>query len=285
MRTFTAHIQSLLDSGAGTFATCWKMTLTNGTVLYFTDYHDDIVVGGHTYESGGSFSRTAVASTLGLGSDNMEISGAMGAPSITESDVLAGLYDNAQIEVFLVDYLSPSSGSISLCKGRLGEIKVSDNKFSCAMNGLSHMLTQSQVELYSPTCRAQLGDTRCKKSLTAHTWTTTVSSVTSQLVFDTGLSLAAGTLDGGMLTWTSGNNAGLSAEIKTQSATGLITLYLPAPYAIAASDALTVIRGCPKTLAACRDTFNNVPNFRGEPFLPGNDKILQVIAAKNAEIL
>jgi hypothetical protein len=34
--------------------------------------------------------------------------------------------------------------------------------------------------------------------------------------------------------------------------------------------------GCDKARETCRDTFSNIVNFQGEPFLAGNDRLVQV---------
>jgi uncharacterized phage protein (TIGR02218 family) len=45
---------------------------------------------------------------------------------------------------------------------------------------------------------------------------------------------------------------------------------------VQAGDEYIATAGCDKSLATCRDRFNNVINFRGMPYLPGTDKILQI---------
>ena len=44
----------------------------------------------------------------------------------------------------------------------------------------------------------------------------------------------------------------------------------------AVKNSLTVAAGCPKTVTACRDSFDNIFGFRGWPHVPGNDRIFQV---------
>lgn len=279
MRTFSPHLQAMLDQGAATFATCWRIDLSNGSSLFFTDHHADIVVDGDTYVEGGSFSRSAVTTSLGLSAGGLEVTGTLGVPSISSGQLIAGLYDHAKVSMFLVDYMAPEEGVIDLCVGWLGEVKLAEGKFSAQLYGLSYLLEQSQVELYSPTCRAKLGDSRCKVNMASHTWTGAVTSVTSQLEFDTDLALAAETLRGGLVSWVTGDNAGLQMEIKGQTAAGVLTLYLPAAYAVHVGDTFSVTRGCAKTVAACK-AFGNVVNMRAEPLLPGNDKILRVVNAR-----
>jgi uncharacterized phage protein (TIGR02218 family) len=62
---------------------------------------------------------------------------------------------------------------------------------------------------------------------------------------------------------------------KWDVATGEFELFEAMPYEIEVGDPYTVFYGCDKTLPTCRDTFNNVVNFRGEPYVPGVDKVNQ----------
>ena len=79
-----------------------------------------------------------------------------------------------------------------------------------------------------------------------------------------------------MLTWETGANAGRSIEVKgwTQ-ASGEIELFLPMGYAIESGDAFCIHPGCDKRLDTCIDRFANVLNFRGEPYVPGQDALVR----------
>ena len=85
----------------------------------------------------------------------------------------------------------------------------------------------------------------------------------------------SGWFDFGKLTWLTGDNAGLSMEVK-QYMPGQLTLALPMPYPIQIGDVYEVHPGCDKQLATCIGKFDNVANFRGEPYVPGTDRIAQV---------
>jgi uncharacterized phage protein (TIGR02218 family) len=87
-----------------------------------------------------------------------------------------------------------------------------------------------------------------------------------------------GYFDFGKVTWITGANAGLSMEVKAY-VPGQVTLYLPAPYPIGVgspSDTFSISAGCDKSFTTCRDRFSNVVNFRGEPYVPGVDKMVQI---------
>lgn len=87
-----------------------------------------------------------------------------------------------------------------------------------------------------------------------------------------------GYFDGGKITITSGPNAGIFREVKSY-VPGQITLWIEFPYSLAAgspAETYSMHVGCDKSLTTCRDRFNNVANHRGEWYLPGIDKLVQV---------
>ena len=91
----------------------------------------------------------------------------------------------------------------------------------------------------------------------------------------TPLGATSGYFDYGLMTMTSGANIGLAMEVKSY-VVGQITLQLPFPYAVAAGDTYSLTAGCDRSFSTCKGRFSNVLNFRGEPYLPGLDKLIQV---------
>ena len=53
----------------------------------------------------------------------------------------------------------------------------------------------------------------------------------------------------------------------------LVTLVLAMPAAVQVGDTFSIVAGCRKRLEDCRDKFDNVLNFRGEPHRPGVDAL------------
>ena len=88
----------------------------------------------------------------------------------------------------------------------------------------------------------------------------------------------AGWFNDGIITFTSGQNNGLSFEIKSWDGTNL-TLFLPLEFPAAVSDTFTIEPGCNKTTGDCSNKYNNIVNFRGEPFIPGMDRFLDIPGA------
>ena len=147
--------------------------------------------------------------------------------------------------------------------------------FKAELRGLTQALQQQIVELYTPDCRADLGDSRCKINLTALTVTGTVTAATDCYGFtDSSRAEASGYWNGGLVLWTSGANAGRKMEIGSFAA-GVFTLFLPMPGIIAVGDTYSLQPGCDKSFTTCKTRYGNGNNFRGEPYVPGTDQTLQ----------
>jgi uncharacterized phage protein (TIGR02218 family) len=104
MKTITARDQAHLDTGNLTTATLWKLTRRDSEVFGFTDHDQDIVFGGLTYSASTSYNRTATADQAGFAVSNMVIESILDSSLIVESDVLAGLWDYAQVEMRTVNW-------------------------------------------------------------------------------------------------------------------------------------------------------------------------------------
>lgn len=86
----------------------------------------------------------------------------------------------------------------------------------------------------------------------------------------------SGWFAGGVFTFNSGLNAGISMEIQEYTP-GIFILELPMPYEIVGDESYTAVVGCMKAkFQDCRDKFNNLVNFGGEPDTPGMDKLLAI---------
>lgn len=276
MLSIAPAYQTHLDQEVTQLATCWRVIRRDSQVFGFTDYPVDLVLSGVTYSSALGYSASDIAASADLAVDNLELQGILDSPAITEADLMAGLWDYAEVFVFEVIPTLLSAGTRPLKRGRIGEVSVRRTSFVAELRGLSQAFSRVICEVTSPTCRADLGDTRCAVALGPITVTGTVTAVTSARQWtDSGRGEAAGWFDLGRVTWTSGPNNGLSMEVKTHTAGGVIGLALPMPYAIAVGNTYSMIPGCDKRLNTCGTKFLNVVNFRGEPHLPGIDALLR----------
>jgi uncharacterized phage protein (TIGR02218 family) len=264
-----------------TLATCWKLIRRDNVVFGFTDHDADIFLDSVNYAAASGFTPSAIQNTASLSVDNLDIEGMISAGSITEADIMAGIYDFAEIEIFMVNYSDLTQGKIKLRRGWLGEISLVKQQFVAEVRGLTQRFSQTIGELYSPSCRASFGDGRCKMNIASYSVSGVVTSVSSNQEFiDSGRVEASGLYNYGKVTFTSGANNGLSMEVKEFASGGKIVLALPMPYSIAMGDIYNMAQGCDKTLATCVNQYNNVINFRGEPYVPGLDSMLETAGTR-----
>jgi uncharacterized phage protein (TIGR02218 family) len=280
MKAASAALATHIAGEVTTLASCWRVTCKDGAEFFFTDHDRDLVVDGQVYQASTGYSRTAIANDASLSVDNLDVDGVFDAETITEEALRAGLFDHAEVRVFLVNWADLSMGALKMRRGWFGEVMLNENgKFRTELRGMAQALQQQIGEIYSPECRADLGDARCKVDLAAWTRIGTVTAVIDRAVFIAsvaGAATADGWFNGGLLTWTTGANAGRAIEVKSWIATtGQIELFLAVGYAIQIGDAFTVYPGCDKRLDTCIGRFNNVINFRGEPYVPGVDAMMQ----------
>ena len=284
MKHLSSSIQTQLASEISTLASCWKITCRNGAVLGFTDHDEDIVHDSRLYHANSGITPTALATNSALAVNNMDIDGMLDSALITSEDISAGVYDYAEIEIFMVDYTQPDAGSIHLKTGWIGEITLNNGRFVAELRGLTQSLNTHIGALYSPTCRAQLGDSQCGVAMSARTVTGTVTAITSRRMFrDAARTEPAETFRYGNITFTSGANTGITREIRLYQATGTFTLLLPIPYDITLGDTYSATQGCDRTFSTCCTRFNNAINFRGEPHVPGLDKIMETAGTRRKQ--
>lgn len=260
-------------------AYCWRVTRRDGVVLGFTEHDENILCDGATFQAASGFTASQIQTSLGLAVDNFTAAGALSSASITETDILAGRYDDATLELLWVDWSDPTQ-FITVSKGHLGEIKRAGLAFTAEFRSLAHRLNQKIGGTYQRTCGATLGDAKCRIDLTRpelRATATAESAGSSRLVTVSGLgSFAVDWFTHGRAAFTSGANAGIALEIKKHTRTSgqdMLELWTAPPFAIAIGDEATVTAGCAKSFTACRSKFANQANFRGFPHIPGTDVI------------
>jgi uncharacterized phage protein (TIGR02218 family) len=286
MKTISSPLAVHLAAEVTTLATCWKLTRRDAVTLGFTDHDSDISYDSTLYKAATGFSPSAVENSANLRVDNLDVEGMLSSESITETDILAGIYDFAEIEIFQINYADISQGILKMRRGWLGEVSLTRQNFVAEVRGLTQLLSQDIGEYFSPSCRAALGDSRCKINIGLHTVTGSVTANASRTGFtDSARSEASAIFTGGKITFTSGANIGLSMEVKEyifrSGVGGLISLALPMPHSIAGGDSYSLQKGCDKTLNTCHARFANIVNFRGEPHVPGLDRMLETAGTRS----
>lgn len=277
MKNLSPALQAHLAAECSTAAYLIKITRGDGVVRAFTNHDRDIVVGGVTYKADGAFNPSALVSDDKLATDNLAVTGILNSADVTEADLDAGRYDLARVDVYLCNWADLAQGVVQLRRGWLGEVTLRDTQYVAELRGMHDLLQREWGDYYTAECRHDLGDARCTVALGPLTVSGSVTAAVDAAHFtDAARGEAESWFNYGKLLWTGGANSGLAVEVKQwDAAARQFTLWLPMPQAIAAGDAYTVVAGCDKRFATCKNKFSNQIHFGGFPHMPGVDKILQ----------
>jgi uncharacterized phage protein (TIGR02218 family) len=268
------------------------------TVVGFTTNTRNMTLPGHpgvTFRATPGMTPTIIEQSLGEPT-NLELSGIYTSNTFTQTDVIAGKWASAVIEVFSVCWDNVNLGELLHFKGHLAQFKDNHNSFTCEARGLTAKLSQDVNFATSRLCRKTFRSTGAGGC--NHTASTVVISGTTYNITQTNkpveldaspstvfLHFLTSTFTGsvppnnfyanGKITATSGANNGVSREMASSSTIGgtmYIQLKRSFPFNIEAGDTFTLIAGCDKTLEACIK-FGNVVNRGAEDYIPGLESI------------
>ena len=277
MKILAPGLQAHLDTGSTNLCWCWKLVRGDGVSMGFTDHDEALIFGGLVYEAFAGFTASEIKSSLGLSVDNLDVEGALSSNRIEERHITAGLYDDAVIEIWRVNWKSTDQLTL-MRSGNLGEISRGQTFFRAEVRGLAHKLQQPQGRIFQRTCDVVLGDALCGVNVATSTYrksTTVVSVQGSETIIVSGLSAYVdGWFDRGILKFTSGANAGMSYSIRSHRKSGssyLISTWGPVAFDVNGGDGVELTAGCDKRVETCESKFSNAAKFRGFPHMPNND--------------
>ena len=188
VKATSAAFDTHIAGEATTLATLFRATRRDGDVFTFTDHDRDIVINvddvtdtdnDRTYDAETGFTRTSIVNTSKLSVDNMDIESILDSAGVLEKEVRAGLWDFAQIEVYMVNWEDKTQGVMQLRRGYLGEVSLRDEIYFAELRGLVQLLQQVDGDVYTPNCRADFGDSECGFDLSTVTETTEVTAIDS----------------------------------------------------------------------------------------------------------
>ena len=277
-RAIPPGLAAHLAQDVTSLAILWRIARRDGVIFGFTSHDRDIAADGVTYRAVPSFLPSAFVSTAAFEAGDIELSGMLTSSAVTEADLAAGRFDFARLTVSVMNWGQPGDGTAPLATGTLGAVRWEDGAFRAELHTDSARFDQAVTESYSPECRADFGDRRCRADLAKHRLTGKVASVVGRSEFS-GVGVTGG-LAGtpnwyayGRLRWLTGANAGAGAEVFSSSGASVV-LKEPMRAAIAPGDMFTLTAGCDRRFSTCTGKFGNGVNFRGEPHVPGLDAML-----------
>lgn len=284
-------------------ADLFVLALPNGQTVFVTDGQFDINVpsgtpgwggGATTFLCGtyGHWERGAITSEAGfdLAANSMALTCTATQPVAYPGLSLGifeaawnGLFDAATVTVYTAympsnQYGNVSAGLETKWFGFIESIKDVDRvhaEFEC-QDPLYLLNQQIPARVVQSGCQWGFCDQNCTLLAANYTVTFTAHSGSTQSILTptTAFTQAAGYFSQGVVTCTSGANAGLSQTVKLH-ASGNLQLALPFILPISTGDGFSVIKGCDKSYAMCSNTItpggssvNNSVNFPGAPNVP-----------------
>ncbi len=256
-----------------TVATFWRVARTDGVTLGFTTHDRPLAFGGVVHRSAPGMTPAAIRKNAGFEPDSAEVEGVLAHDAITAQDLSAGRYDGARIAIGLVDWESLEVQV--LYSGALGTVSEDGGRFAAELRSRKADLARDPIPRTSPSCRAEFCGAQCGLPSARFTHRAVVAAADpdANSVSLTGAPPPAALL-GGWLRWRDGTAAGLRVEIVDASG-GALVLAGPIPADIGAGAGVVVRQGCDHLLDTCHSRFANAVNFRGEPYLPGNDLLVR----------
>lgn len=302
MRNLSSDLLALLNGNTQfRVADLLTIVLADGTAVRLTSADFDITAvsqldnASHTFlSSGPTFTRSQVKLAVGLQTDPMKLTiyPTEGRDTLAglpwPSAVDQGVLDEARVlleRAYVEAWTDFSAGTIINFKGRVGETDPQRNEIEIEVLSDLELLGNTQMprNVYQPGCLHTLFDAGC--ALNKAAFTTSSAAASGSTASDVKATIAQPDeyYALGVITFTSGANAGRSRSIKswTSGTPGTLSLMRPFPVAPVDGDTFTVTPGCDKivassqlatfgdaTLGTCQVKFNNLPNARAFPYVP-----------------
>jgi uncharacterized phage protein (TIGR02218 family) len=276
-----------LAEGLTTLCRCWRIRRKDGLTLGFTDHDRRFDFEDVAFLPEAGLSAGALMQGTGLAVDNVEALGVLSADAICATDLEAGRFDGADVTVWLVNWAKVDERRV-LFAGSLGEVRRGGGAFQAELRGLTEGLNRVGGLAYVRQCTAVLGDARCRFATSSpgfrFDWKPLAVERGQRFVFAKAGGIQTSWFERGRLFVLSGAGAGLEGVIKHDRTdpTGqrIIELWEPVRAMVTPDDTVRLEAGCDKRSATCKSKFSNIANFRGFPFVPGEDWLLAIPATQ-----
>lgn len=298
MQTVENNTIGLIEATCPRYALLIELTLSTGTIFRWTTHNQRITFETNNYTPEASLNLSAMKFAAGLREGNTELTGAIVSSGLTYPYLASGVVSGAKVTIKIVDWRYPWAGVLNSMLFYVQKIQFNDEAFSLDLASLVWKIARPTANTYGRTCRHTLGDTQCGVNLgvgqtannstggtynVSYTGRTVTSVTTNKETVEFAASALASTEDGwwryGKVTWTSGNNNGITMEVKAYTnSTRLICLQLPTIFDIEVGDTFSIVTGCNKTLlktGGCNQKFANKLNYGGFPYVPAPDFTLK----------
>ena len=277
MTDYPSPLKAHLLRDCTTVCHAWRLTRRDGNISGYTDHDRALEIDGTICEPGSGFTGSEAQKSLGFGIDTLDIEGALSSVGLVEEEIEAGLFDDAIVEMFLVNWRSPGDFAL-VRKTTIGTITLRDGAFLAELKSRMHTLDQPNARYLTRACGAELGDSRCGFDVETSGFAgagEVVGEIAPDAYRVSGLGgFEADWFTHGVLTWTSGPRNGRVERIadhRRQGEDALLYLVPVEGVQPEPGNTFSILAGCDKSFTSCRQKFANHLRFRGFPHLPGND--------------
>jgi uncharacterized phage protein (TIGR02218 family) len=275
MKSATPELIALLSNNQFSMADLFTITTPSGETLRWTSADIPIVWSGLTY--------------IPVPIERSEIRLVMG---IEVSTLSATVYPDAQMTVggtpFLIackvgaldgatlllqrgyfsSFAEPCVGVLHLFEGTISVESANGVEANLSVRDyLSLFNIDMPHNSHAPGCNNTLYDAGCGINRAALAFFGVVQAGSTKQVINHVLSQTSGYFNYGVLEFLTGVNAGVTVTV-SKHMIGTLGLAIPVKSTPSAGDTFNVYPGCDRTLATCKNKYNNAIRFRGQPWIP-----------------
>ena len=227
----------------------WLYTSADHEVAYGSDVYQPCYIKRGGFTKGGDARKSSIDIEMGPSNELALIFRTGWLPGLMVVTIYRHHYEDADFSV--------------LWKGRVTGCKWAGSVATLTSESVFTLFQRAGLRrMYQIGCPHVLFGTAC--GLNADSWkvVATVAGVVGAELTLTGISAyAAGYFLGGLL------QAGEDLRMITSHASGVISM-VDAIAGMAIGDSITLLPGCDRSVATCKNTFANLDNFGGLPYLP-----------------
>ncbi len=125
-----------LEGTLTTVALCWRVERRDGVTIGLTAHDRDLAIGGLIYRAAPGMTPSAIQRDASLDADSMDVTGALSSAAIGETDLLAGRWDGARVQIFATDWSAPGE-RVMLGEGNIGAVETADGMLTAELKGIA----------------------------------------------------------------------------------------------------------------------------------------------------
>ncbi len=242
----------------------FQIKLKNGKKIFLTSANERKMLDKNLYlpQSGLSLKQGFFNDS---GQNNIIIHGIFENDGITKNTCI----ENAIIKI---SYCADGKNTTHLVSYICTQFLVNDLEFEITAESEAVKYNQQLLQMFSKNCRADFGDKKCKININNFALKTKIEKIYEDYIECNTGDEADNYFQNGFAQIFGKDGEMYKLKISTHNKNKL-KLELNGSILLSEGMNITLLPSCDKTIHTCRENFNNVVNFRGEPFVPQHNVI------------